>query len=440
MERSAFVRFLEFAARDGTAAAMLRALASAEDSAEGDGMGALGRWYRSLDDRERALVAELAYRTADLSTHRLLRVLDGAYEWTAEEDGHALELLQQAPLGPPSLAGPQHPVGLHALMGATTSTRADAEPTHHSPIPDLPRDRPFRFLPAEDDALLELVLSYYRAKPELRAIFPDPDSLEFWRWVNVDAYAAYAEFRELLPPVPPAELRDVVSSGGLIGFLDAGFAALTALSRALGAHGVSFDTAHRVLDFGCGCGRVLRLLSPHARHAELQGCDVDARAVAWCRRELEFANAEVSAPTPPLSFAAGTFDLVYSISVFSHLEERNHLLWIAELARVTAPDGLVVVTTHGPGALEQLAGDAQKCAGVGLTPAQVELARHDLDREGFAFCRQEQLAHAAELYGMTFLSRDYVERRWSAHFEILGHEDRGLQGWQDLVVMRPRRG
>src|SRR3954451_10278501 len=42
----------------------------------------------------------------------------------------------------------------------------------------------------------------------------------------------------------------------------------------------------RILDFGCGVGRVLRQLVPIAQGAELHGCDIDPACVAWVREHL----------------------------------------------------------------------------------------------------------------------------------------------------------
>lgn len=440
MNREAFVRALEFAARDGAAAALLRQLRAVNRGTAGDGLPDVAAWSRSLSDRERAFVAEVAYRAADLGLFRLLRVLDGADAVTPDEGLSEFEVLLRSGGAHVALASSAQAVGLHELMGATNSSAASGRPVQHLPIPDPAADRPGRFLPARGDAFRDVLLSYYRAKPELRDIFPDPDSLEFWRWANVEAFAAYGEFRAHLPPVPPPELRDVVSSGGLVGFLDAGFASFMALTRVLAAHGTALEARRRILDFGCGCGRLLRLMQPYAAAADLHGCDVDEQAVAWCQRELEWVTAQVSATVPPLPYADGAFDLVYSISVFSHLEERNHHSWIEELARVCGPGGIVVITTHGPPALAQLRADPRKCADVGLSAEQVLQAQSDLVQAGYAFCRQAELAHRADLYGMTFITRDYIERCWSRAFEILSHESLGLQGWQDIVVLRSRRG
>ena len=62
---------------------------------------------------------------------------------------------------------------------------------------------------------------------------------------------------------------------------------------------------------------------------------------------MDFAEFTVNQPDPPLAFADGQFSLVYSYSVLTHLSRERQELWFRELARVTQPGGLVVLTVHG---------------------------------------------------------------------------------------------
>jgi SAM-dependent methyltransferase len=77
------------------------------------------------------------------------------------------------------------------------------------------------------------------------------------------------------------------------------------------------------------------------------GTDYNANLVKWCRGNLPFAQFEVNGLAPPLPFADGRFDLVYGLSVFTHLTEPLQHNWMAELYRVTKPGGWVLVTTRG---------------------------------------------------------------------------------------------
>jgi SAM-dependent methyltransferase len=60
-----------------------------------------------------------------------------------------------------------------------------------------------------------------------------------------------------------------------------------------------------------------------------------------------------------------TFDLVYSLSVFTHLSEPLQRFWIDELARVLRPGGFLLITTHGAHYREQLSPQEQGTFGAG---------------------------------------------------------------------------
>jgi SAM-dependent methyltransferase len=101
-----------------------------------------------------------------------------------------------------------------------------------------------------------------------------------------------------------------------------------------------------VLDFGCGCGRVIRRWAD-VSGPSFYGSDYNAKFIEWCRANLPFAQFEVNGLAPPLPFGDGQFDLVYALSVFTHLTEPLQREWMAELRRVTRPGGLILFTTRG---------------------------------------------------------------------------------------------
>lgn len=106
------------------------------------------------------------------------------------------------------------------------------------------------------------------------------------------------------------------------------------LDRHLGARG---SAERRVLDAGCGTGTMLGHL---VRYGEAEGMDVDARAVAMCRRRGIDCVRHVEAL--PLPWDDGTFDLVTALDVLEHADDDAALL--SELRRVTRPGGLVLVS------------------------------------------------------------------------------------------------
>jgi SAM-dependent methyltransferase len=295
----------------------------------------------------------------------------------------------------------------------------------------------YRYLPEYPEPFRTLVKSTYEQRADLKAAFPEMDSPGYLRWINVDAYMAYDEFRKELPPLPPDERMSVVSVGGVGGFLEGGFGGFMAVWRAAERVGVDVGSFRDVLDFGCGCGRTLRYWKHYADRVKLRGCDVDRAAVEWCKKNIDFVDVYHSPLEPPLAYANDSFDLVYSISIFSHLSEKNHLEWVEELARVTRPGGHLVLSIHGFRAMERLLADSARTSINGISSPEVSNASNVLQKHGFAFIRQDGMVNP-DLYGMTFISPDYIAKNWTKSCDLVHVEPGGIDDWQDVVLLRKR--
>lgn len=154
-------------------------------------------------------------------------------------------------------------------------------------------------------------------------------------------------------PIPPREL--IERTGIRYGhrsdewFRDfyerTGRARRRAIANAL-PDGYSFD-GRRVLDFGCGAGRVLRQFAPEAEAGEFWGCDLYEPTIHWLTENLSppfrfYVNRKRPMPHPD-----GYFDLIYAISVFTHITD-DWADWLLELHRILKPDGLLLATFIGP--------------------------------------------------------------------------------------------
>jgi predicted RNA methylase len=94
-------------------------------------------------------------------------------------------------------------------------------------------------------------------------------------------------------PLPPPLLRERVSgTSDEKWFLESGERTLNDWSRALLAIGVKLESVETVLDFGCGCGRVLRWLAAKKKSEQrLIGADVDGEAISWIAENLPEVQA-----------------------------------------------------------------------------------------------------------------------------------------------------
>ena len=148
-------------------------------------------------------------------------------------------------------------------------------------------------------------------------------------------------------PVPPRRLIvRVAGTASTEWFLEGGRLGAETIREVLARHGMSVEDLDAMLDFGCGCGRVTRYWAA-LDGTDVRGTDASTAAVEWCRRNLAFARFETNGLAPPLPYGDAGFDLVYALSVFTHLTEELGLAWAAELDRVLRPGGFLLVTTHG---------------------------------------------------------------------------------------------
>jgi len=142
-------------------------------------------------------------------------------------------------------------------------------------------------------------------------------------------------------------------------FLESGVAAVQCLRQALMTQGRQLEDCRAILDFGVGCGRVIRHLEPLAERTRLCGVDINRSSIAWSRRHLPFMEASVCPLSPPLDYADSSFDLIYALSVFTHLPESLQHSWIQELSRLLRPGGLLFLTVHGASYLPDLGVEEQ---------------------------------------------------------------------------------
>jgi len=201
-------------------------------------------------------------------------------------------------------------------------------------------------------------------------------------------------------PVPPSSLRYLVAGEEDISwFIHAGKLGAETVIDLLKSNNIIFDANSSVLDFGCGCGRVIRHLKDN-QSFKLYGTDCNEFAIKWSRKNLGFASFEVNKLSPPLVYADKSFDLIYAFSIFTHLSETIQLEWISEFKRVLKPSGYILISVHGDTFLES--NPILDSAEINLYK-QGQLVTKQVENVGSNFCN---VFHPQE-YVTSFLAKDF---------------------------------
>lgn len=231
------------------------------------------------------------------------------------------------------------------------------------------------------------------------------------------------EMQGLRLNIPPAHLQIRVGGAYNENFFRLGDRLGRSVESMLSLVGKSFYDFKSILDFGCGCGRVVIPLSLRLKNrGKLFGSDIDPEAIAWCQRHIKGVGGfEVNPHKPPSPFGDGQFDLIYGISVFTHLPEAMQFAWLEDLHRICADGAHLVLTFHGERHYAKMEGPLRK----------------KLDKHGFAYSDAPKgtTDGLPDFYQTSFHKADYVRENWSRYFEVLEIKPEQV-GTQDAVLLR----
>lgn len=177
----------------------------------------------------------------------------------------------------------------------------------------------------------------------------------------------------------------------------------------------------QVLDWGCGPARVVRHFPPLLQDsAKVMGTDYNQRYMDWNSRNISSVTFMQNQLSPPLDLPSNQFDLVYALSIITHLSIPMQQAWINELYRVVRKGGLLLITAQGDGFKQKL--------------TKAENQQYD---------KGEVVIRAAHIEGhrvyaafqppayMATLLQDFELLRF-----IPGGEKESIHGWQDTWLVR----
>lgn len=186
----------------------------------------------------------------------------------------------------------------------------------------------------------------------------------------------------------------------------------------------------RILDYGCGWGRLIRLMYKFSDPDLIHGCDAWDVSLDLCRQSGIRARLAKCDEVPKEAPFPGTeFDLIYAFSVFTHLSERTAKAVMSSLRERISPQGLAVVTIRpieywDVHPASQSLVDAKKMK-------ETHLAT------GFAFTPHLRAPIDGDVaYGDASMTLGYIGMNW-AGWSVAGESPCASDPYQQIVFLRP---
>jgi ubiquinone/menaquinone biosynthesis C-methylase UbiE len=165
------------------------------------------------------------------------------------------------------------------------------------------------------------------------------------RRTNVEAHREQFVAAPSAPTPPEHLLHRAGGDADIAGYLRSGHLMACSVDQLIRSRTISIKNQARVLDFGCGCGRLTTWLRSRYVRWDLHGTDTHAESVAWAQSNLkDIANFTCNVAVPPLAYWDGYFDLVIALFVFTQPDNDVQSEWFEELVRVTRPGGHMIVS------------------------------------------------------------------------------------------------
>jgi SAM-dependent methyltransferase len=185
----------------------------------------------------------------------------------------------------------------------------------------------------------------------------------------------------------------------------------------------------KILDYGCGWGRLLRLMLRFSLPGNLHGIDPWDQSIKICRDTNVLAELALSDYLPKsLPFETVKFDLIYAFSIFTHTSLRATETALAALRDRVSKDGLLAITVRPKEYWEH-----HNFGGDGETRKHL-LAEHD--QSGFAFLPHNRLPVEGDVtYGDTSMTLAFLEQH-ARNWCIVGTEWNAADPFQYIVFLK----
>lgn len=172
---------------------------------------------------------------------------------------------------------------------------------------------------------------------------------------------------------------------------------------------LSLNDNTRVLDYGCGWGRMTRLMCNDFALENIVGVDVDQRLISSANELLPEMDHQLIKSMKPLPFDDGSFDIVFANSVFSHLSEKSCVYTLSELARILAKGGVLIISVLEENEMNKFYSNDAQTKWITDILGKQEKALETLHKNGFVWGDTGRWHQ----YGIAIMNNNWISDRFA---------------------------
>src|SRR5260370_33891758 len=195
------------------------------------------------------------------------------------------------------------------------------------------------------------------------------------------------------------------------------------------------DEFRNILDFGCGFGRVLRVLRAAFPAAELAACDISQDAIDFCSKAFGAEPIHSSEDVSQIHIPK-KFDLIWSGTLLTNVDSLQFSSFLQLFHSLLRENGMLVFTAHGPYVAHRLKTGAFT---YGLEPSLIPKMVRDYDVAGFGYedYPEEVLTRlGVKRYGISVSAPSWVCREIDRlpNLRLLTYTERAWDNHQDSIA------
>jgi SAM-dependent methyltransferase len=263
---------------------------------------------------------------------------------------------------------------------------------------------------------------------------------DFWFWLNTVGVRRNSRLSRILPGLPNADIQQNYTGSQGDSTMFNAINSYKIYKQQYEKYKGDLAQADKILDFGCGWGRIIRLFLKDLPPSKIWGCDPVADMITICREQNKWCNFEHIDTNPPTPFQNDSFDMIYSFSVFSHLSEKFHLELLSEIKRILKPGGIYITTTRNRQFFEFCAQlskrkdfdklhQATSGSSVAFPNTQKSISEYD---QGL-YCHHSFASEEWPYWGETAIPKKYVVDQWTRMFTFLDYIENDIQ---NIIVVQ----